>query len=137
MNAAQVIRTVDRLHTHSGPVSRPQGQLRRAAGALSRRTVHQARAEPAMSRLHLAIGLLYETDDGGELVKVSDLYFARAAVDELRGRLVAFLEKEGQLSPTQWKELVGQSRKFTIPLAEYFDAQKVTLRVGDLRKLRR
>ncbi len=92
----------------------------------------ELRAEPG--QVSAALKLLI---DGGELVKVSDLYFARAAVDELRGRLVAFLEKEGQLSPTQWKELVGQSRKFTIPLAEYFDAQKVTLRVGDLRKLRR
>jgi selenocysteine-specific elongation factor len=31
---------------------------------------------------------------------------------------------------------VGATRKFAIPLAEYFDAEKVTLRVGDLRKLR-
>jgi len=31
---------------------------------------------------------------------------------------------------------VGQSRKFTIPLAEYFDKEKVTLRIGDVRKLR-
>jgi len=44
--------------------------LRRAAGALSRRTVHQARAELAMSRLHLAIGLLYERDDGGVVLNV-------------------------------------------------------------------
>ena len=36
----------------------------------------------------------------------------------------------------QWKELTGASRKFTIPLAEYFDAEKVTLRVGDLRRKR-
>jgi selenocysteine-specific elongation factor len=31
----------------------------------------------------------------------------------------------------------GASRKFLIPLFEYFDAKNVTLRVGDVRKLRK
>jgi hypothetical protein len=31
---------------------------------------------------------------------------------------------------------VGASRKYSILLPEHFDAEKVTLRVGDLRKLR-
>ena len=80
-----------------------------------------------------AIRLLAEE---GTLIKIADLYFARQHVDELRERLVAFLRREGQITPPQFKELVGQSRKFVIPLAEHFDAQKVTLRVGDTRKLR-
>ena len=33
-------------------------------------------------------------------------------------------------------ELTGQTRKYSIPYAEHFDAKKVTLRVGDVRKLR-
>jgi selenocysteine-specific elongation factor len=57
-------------------------------------------------------------------------------VDEVRGRLVAFLEKHGTIDAQQWKELTGASRKFTIPLAEYFDGEKLTLRVGDVRRLR-
>jgi hypothetical protein len=32
--------------------------------------------------------------------------------------------------------MVGSSRKFAIPLAEHFDAEKLTLRVGEVRKLR-
>jgi selenocysteine-specific elongation factor len=32
---------------------------------------------------------------------------------------------------------VGGSRKFVIPLSEYFDREKVTLRVGEKRLLRR
>ena len=74
--------------------------------------------------------------DEGILVKVKQLYFARPALDALQERLVALLREQGEITPPQFKELVGQSRKFTIPLAEYFDAQKVTLRIGDLRKLR-
>jgi selenocysteine-specific elongation factor len=73
---------------------------------------------------------------GGSLVRAKDLVFHHAAVADLRARLVAHLQAHGQITPQEWKELVGASRKFAIPLAEHFDAEKVTLRVGDLRKLR-
>lgn len=89
-------------------------------------------ADPAL--VTNALKLLQEE---GALVHVSALFFPRTALAALRDRLVQFLEREGQISAAQFKEMVGQSRKFSIPLAEYFDAQKVTLRVGDLRRLRR
>ncbi len=73
---------------------------------------------------------------GGTLIRVKDLFFHKSAVDDLRARLVAYLRERGQITPQEWKELVGGSRKFSIPLAEHFDADKLTLRVGDLRKLR-
>jgi selenocysteine-specific elongation factor len=74
----------------------------------------------------------------GALVRVTpELLFAREAIDDLRARLVAHLEKNGQIDAQQYKDLTGQSRKFSIPLAEYFDAQKLTVRTGDVRKLRR
>ena len=67
----------------------------------------------------------------------AELERKRAAEEaELRQRLIDFLKRHHEINPTQWKDLVGQSRKFTIPLAEHFDAEKLTLRVGDLRRLR-
>jgi selenocysteine-specific elongation factor len=57
-------------------------------------------------------------------------------VDEVRGKLVAFLAAHGTIDAQQWKDLTGASRKFTIPLAEFFDAEKLTLRVGDVRRRR-
>jgi selenocysteine-specific elongation factor len=33
--------------------------------------------------------------------------------------------------------MTGASRKFVIPLMEYFDSIQFTIRVGDIRKLRR
>ncbi len=48
----------------------------------------------------------------------------------------AFLAEHGSISTQQFKELTGLSRKFLIPLAESFDARKVTLRVGENRVLR-
>jgi selenocysteine-specific elongation factor len=73
---------------------------------------------------------------GGSILRIKDLCFHRPAIDGLRERLVAHLRDKGQITPQEWKDLVGATRKFTIPLAEHFDAEKVTLRVGDLRKLR-
>lgn len=72
------------------------------------------------------------------VVKVTDaLYFDRQAVEGLKARLVAHLQAANEISTQAFKELVGQSRKFVIPLSEYFDREKVTLRVGEKRVLRR
>ena len=66
-----------------------------------------------------------------------DLYFHAEVIADLKQRLVKFLEEKGEINPAQFKEMTGASRKFLIPLFEYFDAKNVTLRVGDVRKLRR
>ncbi|MBS1122289.1 MAG: selenocysteine-specific translation elongation factor [Deltaproteobacteria bacterium] len=65
-----------------------------------------------------------------------DLFMHASVIADLRARLVGFLDTHPTIDAQQWKELTGASRKFTIPLAEYFDAEKVTLRVGDLRRKR-
>jgi selenocysteine-specific elongation factor len=76
--------------------------------------------------------------DEGLIVKVKeDLFFHAGAINDLKKRLVAFLEAQGQITTPQFKAMTGASRKYVIPLAEYFDAKKVTLRVGDVRKLRK
>jgi selenocysteine-specific elongation factor len=72
----------------------------------------------------------------GEAVRVGNLFFARRVIDELRERLRAFLIERGAITTQEMKALVGGSRKYAIPLAEYFDAEKLTLRVGELRRLR-
>jgi len=72
----------------------------------------------------------------GKLVRMANLLFTRQHVDALQEKLVAHLRQEGEITTTRFKELVGLSRKYSIPLAEYFDAQKVTLRIGEVRKLR-
>jgi len=65
-----------------------------------------------------------------------DLYMHADVVAELRTKLIAFLDAHKTIDAQQWKDLTGASRKFTIPLAEYFDAEKLTLRVGDVRRKR-
>jgi selenocysteine-specific elongation factor len=72
------------------------------------------------------------------IVKVKpDLYLDAALVGALRERLVAHLDAHGEITPQEWKDITGASRKYSSPLAEFFDAEKVTLRVGEIRKRRR
>jgi selenocysteine-specific elongation factor len=74
----------------------------------------------------------------GQIVKTKeDLYFHVKAVSDLKNRLVDFLKSHGEITTPQFKEMTGASRKYVIPLIEYFDSKNVTLRVGDSRKLRR
>lgn len=74
----------------------------------------------------------------GRLIHVKGaLYFSKKSVDSLQEELVRFLRANPEISTTEFKEMTRVSRKYTIPLAEYFDAQKVTLRAGDAgRRLR-
>ena len=74
----------------------------------------------------------------GTIVKVKeDLYFHAEAINRLKKKMVEFLGTQGEITTPQFKEMTGVSRKYVIPLAEYFDATNVTLRVGDVRKLRK
>ena len=81
--------------------------------------------------------LLLLIDEGLIVRTKEDLFFDAAAVDRLRQKLVAFLEANEEITTPQFKEMTAASRKFVIPLIEYFDTQMVTLRIGDIRKLRR
>jgi selenocysteine-specific elongation factor len=74
----------------------------------------------------------------GIIIKVKeDLFFHSEAINALKKKLVKFLEDQAEITTPQFKEMTGVSRKFVIPLAEYFDSSNVTLRVGDVRKLRK
>jgi selenocysteine-specific elongation factor len=73
----------------------------------------------------------------GRVVRVSaELWFDAGAVAALRARLLAFLRERKAITTQEFKELVGATRKHVIPLAEHFDREKVTLRVGERRLLR-
>ncbi|HTN52893.1 MAG TPA: SelB C-terminal domain-containing protein, partial [Anaeromyxobacter sp.] len=63
-------------------------------------------------------------------------HFDAGAVAALRQRLVEFLRARREITTQEFKDLVGATRKHVIPLAEYFDREKVTLRVGEKRVLR-
>lgn len=73
----------------------------------------------------------------GRIVKVKEeLYFDASAVEELKQRMTGFLKEKGEMTTPQFKDIAGVSRKYLIPLIEYFDGKQLTIRIGDVRKLR-
>jgi selenocysteine-specific elongation factor len=81
--------------------------------------------------------LLEYLAEKGSVLKISeDLYFHPAAVERLKHRLVEFLKERGEIQTQEFKALSDTTRKYTIPLLEYFDRLKITLRLGDRRVLR-
>ncbi len=73
----------------------------------------------------------------GKVVKATDeLYFSGAAIEALKEKLAAHLKSAGDMGAPEFKELTGLTRKFMIPLLEYLDTVKFTIRVGDRRRLR-
>jgi len=73
----------------------------------------------------------------GKLVRVKDsLYFHARALETIQTRVVALLQDRKEIGPGDIKDLLGISRKYAIPLLEFFDQRRVTTRVGERRILR-
>lgn len=72
------------------------------------------------------------------LVKISEtLYYAQAVITALGGEVATYINENGEIDAPGMKSLTGLSRKFSIPIMEYFDRVKLTMRVGDKRILRK
>ncbi len=74
----------------------------------------------------------------GELCKIKEeMYFARTAVDRLVAMIGEWFERNDDLGPGGLRDLAGLSRKYAIPVLEWLDKEKITVRVGDKRLLRK
>ena len=72
-----------------------------------------------------------------KLVRVKEsLYFHAQALEAIQDKLVAMLRERKEIGPGDIKDLLGISRKYAIPLLEFFDCRRVTARVGERRVLR-
>lgn len=84
------------------------------------------------------LDLLAVLESRGTIVKVAtDLYFDGAALEKAKSALLAHFTTHEDIGAAGFRDLLGISRKTAIPLLEYFDRTGVTLRVGDVRKLRK
>ena len=73
----------------------------------------------------------------GVLIKVSEeFYYSRTAMEDLIGRVREFFAGNQEMGPQDFREISGLTRKFAIPVLEYLDKEKITMRIGDKRQLR-
>jgi selenocysteine-specific elongation factor len=74
----------------------------------------------------------------GKLVRVTDeIFYDAAAMRALREKVAGYLRENGEMGAPEFKELTGLSRKYAIPVMEHLDKEKLTIRVGDKRVLRK
>jgi selenocysteine-specific elongation factor len=68
------------------------------------------------------------------LIKLADdLVFHHSALEGLRQLMAAQKAKTPKIDVPTFKDLIGVTRKYAIPLLEYLDQQRITRRVGDER----
>jgi len=72
----------------------------------------------------------------GALSKVGDFVYRGSEIAAIRAQLETALRRQGKLTVAEFRTLTGTSRKYAVPLLEFFDAAGVTSRSGDYRTLR-
>ncbi len=72
----------------------------------------------------------------GDLVQVSpDFVYTAERMQQVRDSLRTFISEKGPFTVAQFRDLVGTTRKYAVPLLEYLDRSGFTTRQGDLRRL--
>lgn len=72
----------------------------------------------------------------GALVRINDsLYITKEQYDKIIALLKDFSSKKSEMTVAEFRDLLGTTRKYALPFLEYFDSHRMTLRVGDTRKL--
>jgi selenocysteine-specific elongation factor len=83
-------------------------------------------------------GLGRQLEREGRLVRLGDgLAISREAYDEYRRLLVEEFDAAGTITLAAFRDRAGSSRRVAQLVLERFDADRLTLRVGDERRLRR
>lgn len=71
-----------------------------------------------------------------KIVRVSDsLHLSMDAYDAMLERVRGFYAVKPEMTVAEFRDLLDTSRKYALPLVEYLDSRKITLRIGDARKL--
>lgn len=72
----------------------------------------------------------------GEIIRLTGtLLFTYRNFDLLKNDVVKFLKQKGSMSVSEFKDMAGTTRKYAVPLLEYFDKNRITFRDGNSRKL--
>jgi selenocysteine-specific elongation factor len=74
-------------------------------------------------------------DDGLVIQTGSDLRFAASALERARQRVVHMAETGQDVTVASLRDGLGTSRRYALAVLEYFDAVRVTRRIGDRRVL--
>ncbi len=72
----------------------------------------------------------------GNIVRINDsVYILKETYDKMMNHLKGFSEDKKEMTVAEFRDLLGTTRKFALPYLEYLDSNKITLRVGEKRKI--
>jgi selenocysteine-specific elongation factor len=134
-----------RLSTHKVALGEREAEIRTAIEAVYRRaglatpSREEALKKAAQPDEMEAAGEIFDLMvRDGALVRLKDkLFYHPSALEDIRSRVLEFFKSNEELGIDDFRKLSGGvSRKYMIPLLEYLDSQRITLRVGEKRKLR-
>jgi selenocysteine-specific elongation factor len=150
-----------RRHGRSSPAMERLGRLRRGEPEVVADTAEPDRAETAEPLSEAAVRLATRLRESGHhpepvsalgsvgpeltalrsaglAVRIGrDMYAHREAVDEVRGRVVGVIESEGSINLGRLRDELETSRKFAQAWLEHLDAERVTKRLPDNRRVLR
>jgi len=73
----------------------------------------------------------------GALVRIGDDVYRRAQIQRARALLAQLLKDGAGATMAQVRDAFGTSRRYALPLMEHFDGVGLTIRDGDIRRLRK
>ena len=133
-----------RLAGHQVALKADEEQLRRDLDAwyrsrgLSTPTIKETNEQFAEYPPQLVKEVLDLLLRDGKLFKISEsLYYTKELIEPLIASVLQYMEQHGEIDAPAFKELTGLTRKFSIPILEYLDRVKITMRIGDKRILRK
>ena len=96
-------------------------------------SAEELRQEVGSDEAHFQELLTYLLNEE-QLVKIgTDIFFSRQAIEEGKTRMDKYFRDEKELSVATARDLFDTSRKYALPLVEYYDKIRFTRRVGDMR----
>lgn len=71
----------------------------------------------------------------GSIVRVNEtMYITKAVYEKIIDALKNFFSKKKEMTIAEFRDILNTSRKYALPILEYLDTQRITMRVGDVRK---
>jgi selenocysteine-specific elongation factor len=145
VEAGRLVRTEQLVRLPSHRVALAAGTRDRAAeleslltaGGFTPPDVRQLAATTGLPA-KVVLEVLAVLEREGRVVRIApDLFYARQPADEALARLAAHCREHGEITAAAFRDAIEASRKFAIAFLDWTDRTGVTLRVGDLRRLRR
>jgi selenocysteine-specific elongation factor len=108
------------------------------------KVLEQSEFQPP-SKEELAVAVSIKPQETGELLKImasekslvrinDSLYIPMSNYTKMIEGLQKFFSSKNEMTVGEFRDILKTSRKFALPFLEYLDSNKITLRVGEVRK---